>query len=276
MVAPWLGTALAQVRRGQGWRQPVSLGQIPDQVSDLVRMLMFGVYRVPSLRSWSCLVVLTVLASGLLCVLVRAVTTRDGERHAFLALLAFVPFVIGLAVLPITGHLDLSRYLLYTTPLIILSAACGLSSLPAPTAAVICVLFIGGVTPLASLASYYESRVKDYDARPIVTYLGDAARHGPGAVQDTIVVAPGYLIDVLRYLSRGDLTYHRADSDADIVGAAAIASRRNRPIWLIVDYRWAGFNAVAHDPRFVAREIPLGASDKIRLFCLQARDKLSP
>lgn len=266
LCAPWAATAIAQITQGQPWRAPVTLGQIPADASKLVRMLTFDVYRVPLLWSLPCVVVLLVLTSGLVRATVRALWNRGAEREAFFVLVVFVPLLIGLAALPITGHLNLARYLAYSTPLAILAAAHGLSSLRVRPAYVIGALIIGGIAPYHSLEAYYASAIRDYDARPIVNYLSKAARHGPEQPQDRIFVAPGFVLDVVRYLSRGDLAYQRVDSDADLWNSMNAGGPNGTPIWLIVDYRWPSFAALVHDERLEEQPVPLGMPDQIKLF----------
>jgi hypothetical protein len=272
MLAPWAATAVAQITRGQSWRQPVSWQQTPVEVAAFVRSLMFGSYGGLSAASVSCLTVLAVLVVGLCCAVVRALREWADERHAFFVLLALAPPVLGLAALPLTGRLDLSRYLCYSAPLIILAVAYGLSTLRIPPACVIVLLLCGGVAPVASLQSYYESRVKDYDARPLVAYLAQLTRHEPGTSPDAILVAPGYITQVLRVVSRGDVTYEPIDRVEDLWRAASAHAHEGQAVWLIVDYRWPGFETVARDPRLVTQRVPLGDSDRIKLLRVRVND----
>jgi hypothetical protein len=188
------------------------------------------------------------------------------ERHAFFLLVTLLPAFSALALLPLSGNLNLSRYLLYSTPLLLLTAACGLAEWRLPRACATGLLMLGCAVPLPSLRAYFDTDVRDYDAKPIVTYLAQVARHEPSGAQDTILVAPGYVTDVLRYLSRGSLAYERVDSDADLWAAVAAAAQNHRSTWLVVDYRWREFDDVAHDPRLESEDVPLSVSTSIRLF----------
>ena len=201
--------------------------------------------------------------------MVRAVSDRGGERDAFFALVTLVPAVCALALLPLFGHLDLSRCLLYVTPLLILTVAGGLSVWRIPRVGVVCLILTGAAMPWSSLQAYYDAPVKDYDAGPIVTYLTQSARHAGS--QDTILVAPGYVTDTLRYLSRGTLAYQRMDADADLERAVAAAAQERRIIWLVVDYRWPQFEQIARDTRFEPQSVPMGMPSMIRLFRSRAK-----
>jgi mannosyltransferase len=274
LYAPWMHTAVTQITRGQYWRMPVTVGQIPAHASELARVLMFGIYLVPWLHSLSCVVVLSVAGAGLAFVVARACGYQRDERAAFVALVALVPPVLGLAMLPLTGELELSRYLAYSAPLLIVAAACGLSRSGLRPAWAATALLIAGVMPLHSLAAYYASPVRDYDAQPIVAYLNRAARHGPPERQDVILVAPGYVTYVLRYLSREQLVYQPVDTDAELQSAALAGALPLRTTWLIVDYGWPGFDELSRDPRFVQVEegVPRGTQARIRLLRVRRGD----
>jgi hypothetical protein len=265
LYMPLTGPALAQIVRGQPWwRQPVTLGQIPDSAADLLRELTFSTYGVPILRTISGVLAVSVLAVGLVSLAARTLRRRE-ERDVFVAFLAFTPVVGGLAVLPLTGQMELSRYLAYATPLLVLAAARGLGSLrlqPAHTAGI---LLIGSAALLPSLWTYYGSPAKDSDTRPIAAYLDTAARSTPG-VQDRILVAPGYMTSVLRDVANRKLEYRGVDADADLLRLLAERPPRLGTTWLIVDYRWPGFEDLASDGRFSEQGVPSGMRDRIRLF----------
>jgi mannosyltransferase len=266
LYAPWVATAVTQLARGQPWRQPIAIGQIPEHAADLVGGLIFGTYFVPPLESTRCVIVVAILLSGLIGCAVGAIRSPGRERHAFFLLVTFLPALSALALLPLSGKLNLSRYLLYTTPLLFLTTACGLGAWRLPGPCVTGLLILGCVVPLPSLRAYYKAGVRDYDAKPIVTYLAQAARHGPSEAQDAILVAPGYVTDVLRYLSRGNLVYQRVDSEAELSQAIAAAAQEHRLVWVVVDYRWRTFDDIAHDPRLESEDVPSSAPTNIRLF----------
>lgn len=266
LYAPWLGTAVAQITRGQPWRQPIAIAQIPDHAADLVGGLIFGSYDVPTLESARCALVAAILLGGLIGCAIGAVRRPRNERHAFFLLVTLLPVCSALVLLPLSGYLNLSRYLLYSTPLLLLTTACGLAEWRLPRACVTGLLMLGCAAPLPSLRAYFDASARDYDAKPIVAYLAQAARHEPSGTQDTILVAPGYVTDVLRYLSRGNLVYQRVDSDADLWPAVAAAAHDHRSVWLVVDYRWRGFDDLAHDDRLVSQDVPLSPPTSVRLF----------
>jgi Dolichyl-phosphate-mannose-protein mannosyltransferase len=265
LYAPWIHTAVTQITRGQYWRMPVTLGQIPAHASDLARMLMFGTDLVLPIPAVSCVVVFTLLAAGLALVVIRAGKRQPDERAAFVALVALVPLALGLALLPLAGELELSRYLAYAAPLVIVAAAYGLRSSGLRPAWVMSALVVAGLMPLPSLAAYYESPVRDYDAGPIVSYLSAAAHHGPAEEQDLILVAPGYVTYVLSYLSRRNLAYERIDTEAEFPQAVLRGRSESRTTWLIVDYGWPEFDELSHDARFIEHTVSLNRPGRIKL-----------
>jgi hypothetical protein len=263
---PWIGTAMAQITRGQVWRQPVAIGQIPDHALELVRMLTFGVYHVPFFRTVPGAVATSVLAVGLGRLILGVGTirrTRD-ERDLFLLLVAVTPVMLGLAMLPTTGHMDLSRYLPYAAPLAVLAAARGLSLVSVSPVAAIAALLAGTAAMVPSLRGYYADHVKDSDMRPIVAYLRANAQHEPG--QDSILIAPGYMITEARFISRDALSYEEVDTDAGLWSAVAAHAPDARPPWLVVDYRWSGFHDLERDARVKEVEVPGGTPAMNRLF----------
>jgi hypothetical protein len=109
-------------------------------------------------------------------------------------------------------------------------------------------MLAGAVAVLPSLGRYYAAHSKDSDVGPIVAYLNDT-RHGQPPASGQVLVMPGYVDSLARYVSHGGLTTRRIDTDADLSRAIA-RTDRSRPTWLIVDYRWPGFAAIALDGRF--------------------------
>ena len=111
LYSPWIGPALAQIERGQPWwRRQVGWEQIPGYAADLLRELTFGIYGVPIVGTVTGAVGVCVLGIGL--VGIAAVIVRKlEERDVFVALIALTPVLLGLALLPVTGHMELSRYL---------------------------------------------------------------------------------------------------------------------------------------------------------------------
>ncbi len=265
LYSPWIGPALAQFERGQPWwRREVGWDHIPGYAADLLRELTFGIYGVPIVGTVTGAVGICVLGIGLVGI-AAAIVRKLEERDVFVALIALTPVLLGLALLPVTGHMELSRYLSYATPLLFLAAARGLGSFGLRPRDVIAILVIGSVAMLPSLRTYYLSPAKDSDPRPIEAYLRDAARPEPEA-PDTIFVAPGYMTAVLRGESRGNLEYRRLSGDADLRRVLADAPSPHHATWLIVDYRWPGFNEISRDDRVTEAHVPSGMPGRIKLF----------
>ena len=84
---PWIADAIGQVTRGQAWRTPVSIGEIPHFAALLIRGLTFGDYPMPELLSLEGLLGIGVLALGGVCLLVAIVRARD-EQDMFFASVA--------------------------------------------------------------------------------------------------------------------------------------------------------------------------------------------
>ena len=124
---------------------------------------------------------------------------------------------------------------------------------------------VGCLALFPSLWTYFRSPAKDSDTRPIAVYLNKAARQEPGA-QDTVLVAPAYMTGVLRDGSLGRLEYRGVPADADLRRLQAEVPPQPRATWLIVDYRWPGFETLTHDRRFTEQAVPSGMPDRIKLF----------
>ncbi len=263
---PWIGTAVAHVSRGQSWRQPVTLGQIPRYARDLLGGLLWGVYKPGFAGKAVGVLAASVIVAGLLRISMTAIRSFEQERDAFFALVALVPMFLGLALLPVTGHMDLSRYLPFAVPLVLLAAARGLSSFRVRPVVIAGALLAGGMATLPALGAYYQAPTKDSDARPIVAHLSGVARHGPGSAQDPIFVAPGYMTSVLRYVSRGDLVYREIRSGTDLWNTLGAATSPLHATWLVVDYRWPGFKDLGRDGRLSEEQVPSGWPGKMKLF----------
>ena len=265
LYLPWIGTAIAQITRGRSWRQAVTIGQIPDHALELVRMLTFGLYDVPYFRTLPGAVAISVLGLGLASLVAVALRHRD-ERDTFVLLVAATPIVLGLAALPKTGHMDLSRYLQYAMPLGVLAAARGFSRLGLGAVVPIGALTAGIVAMGPSLRAYYADPVKDSDERPVVAYLQANAVHGSGHPSDTVLIAPGYMITEARFISRDAIAYEKVETDADLWSAADRHASDGRPVWLLVDYRWPSFHELGRDVRLREVDVPGGTPAMTRLF----------
>lgn len=262
--AVWLPIAIGQLLHAEALRAGVSFSDLPGEVSLYAREMLFGHLRLPNLWSITSLALLAVLIVGLVGTVVRSWRRHD-ERASFLALLAIVPSIVGLGVLPWTGHLELPRYLSYSLPLVILAAAYGFMAWRLPASVVVGALVIGAATPLPYLTGYYAASATDYDSRPLVNFLTETLDR-PDAVRAPVYVAPGYVADMLRYWTRDAISYVRVTKPAtfqEIVDAAATAAE---PSWLVVDYRSPAIDAIGADSRFIRVSVPSSSSERIRLY----------
>jgi hypothetical protein len=125
-------------------------------------------------------------------------------------------------------------------------------------------MLAGALAVLPSLGRYYDAHTKDSDVRPIVAYLNETRRGRPGS--DQILVMPGYVDSLARYVSHGGLATRRVDTDADLARAIGRSGRSQPATWLIVDYRWPGFAAMARDRRFREEPVPATTPDRIKLY----------
>lgn len=263
---PWMGIAAAQVARGQAaWRGTIDpAGQIPAYALTLLHELGVSRLGVPLDESYTGPLVIVLLGLGLAGLAGAAI---HDARARLLATITLVPLAIGLALLAVGGHMELSRYLSYAAPLVVLGAARGLAALKLRPPVVAALTVAGACALLPSLNRYYDAGVKDSDVGPIVAYL-ENARRGLSPVSGTVLVMPGYMHSLARYVSHNGLTARGIDTAADFSRAIARTDRARPPVWLIVDYRWPGFAALAADRRF--REEPIAATtpDRIKLYRL--------
>jgi len=261
---PWVATALSQVSRGQSWRGAVTLGRIPANARDLFAGLLGGVatYSFASVLAW---MIVAVLIVGIVRLAVAAFRGPQQERDLFFLLVAVIPLALGLALLPFAGRMDLARYLPYGLPLLLLAAARGFARFRIQAATAATALAIGALATLPALRTYYQTRVKDSDARPIVAVLLEAARTKPGA-QDAIFVAPGYMETVVRYVSRNALVYQKVEDGSDLLKTIEPTLSPSHATWLVVDYRWPGFRELANEPKLREQRVPLGYPEMIKLF----------
>jgi len=266
---PWLSTALAQITRGQAWRQPVALSQIPDYAVELSRRLIFGMYWVPYVTNVRGVISLGLLAAGLIGLAI-SVRRSTGERGAFFLCLAVVPVLLGLCLLPRTGHMDLSRYLPFAPPFIVVAAACGLTTLTKRPAIAAGLLIVGAAVTVPSLRAYYDNSSKDSDARPIVSYLEAHARVNDRG-QDVIMILPGYVWATLTFSSRATLDYVQVNDPAELAEGVARAGAAGRDAWVVVDYRWPAFQEFGRNTSYESIEVPDGHSDLIRLYRVRVK-----
>lgn len=262
--APWLSSAVRQTRAGQAWRTPVGIMALPHEASHLVRMLVFGPVGTPQLFLPQVMIALLVLGAGLIACAVRAIGRRD-ERALCFGVVAIAPLLMGLALVPMAGHLNLDRYLAYALPLVVLASIYGWAAVRIPRRAAATLVVVAALMPIGSLRRYYATPTKDFDPQPIVDYLEQAARHG--GRQDAILVAPAYFANVADYDAHGALTVQPLIWPADF--EPAIAALAGRPAWLVVEYRWPRYNELAADRRLV--EVPIAGVDpaRVRLYRIE-------
>ena len=275
---PWLPTAAAQVARGQAWRHPVAVSAIPGYAAQLAHDCWLGYYGAGlgarPLATVAAGAVMLVAAVGLVGLIVLLFDRHRHEREAFLAWVCFLPPIMGLAALPKTGHMDLSRYLSFLLPLLIIGVARGLSALRRDNRFAIAALGLGAMASLPSTCAYFADPVHDSDVRPIVAYLDGRVTwdgHGPRAA---VLVAPGYMTFPAKYASRRlGLAYGRVDENVGLwpaVDAAALAAPPEG-IWVIVERHWPDFDRLKDYSRLREVDVTGGHPERIRLFRVQNR-----
>jgi hypothetical protein len=273
---PWLPFALAQIGRGQAWRRPVGPSEIPGYLASLVRDWFLGYYRPGPDGSppatLAAAAVIAVAGVGLAGLTVRLLGRRGRERDAFLACLCVVPPVVAAAALPLTGEMELSRYLSFLLPLLLVAIARGWSALVRDRRLVAAALGLAAAASLPATAAYYGDPVHDSDVRPLVACL-QARLEGAGpSRRAAVLVAPGFMSLCTSYVSRRQgLAYTRVD-EAGALWPAVAAAERGRPpggVWLIVDRRWPGFDRLAADPRL--SEVSVGGRHRDRIVLFTVR-----
>ncbi len=268
--APWIPTAFAHLTHGQDWRQPVPLEELPAFALDLFSDLVFGYYLPPNeaVGALQFVVIGGVLAVGGWCLFEAIILRKCDERDVFFACVAYVPVLLALSLLPLSGWMDVGRYVPYASPLIVAAAARGWSGTglaPSRVAGVLCACCL---LLLPSVHAYYASSHKDSDVRPIVAYLLEHAQHAGGAASDPVIVAPGSLATIMDFYSRYAFEYRRVDGGAELGSVAQDSSTGGHEVWLVVDHRWPKFGDLDRDARLRPVDVPGGTPDTIRLLRL--------
>lgn len=265
LYLPWAATAKAQITRGQPWRQAVTIANLPYQARVFIQETLLGPhYGVWTLITIGAVLAVAVVVIGWILFGVSLVRRRAIESDLFLFLVTLVPVAAGLALMPISGQMQLSRYLVYTSPLLILGAAYGLTQM-LPRGIATAALATGAVGALTWLGAYFGDTVKDTDVRPAVAAI--AASPTPPVV----IVEPEYMsLPIAYYLRDRAITFPPVPSDRELhqVIDDAIAQNATAPIWVVVEGRWdrfAGFNP-ASDPRLVEQTLP---ETGLRLFAVR-------
>jgi mannosyltransferase len=245
LYLPWLPTAVDQLTRGQSWRQPVTIAGLPYQASAFLKEIWLGPhYGSPALLLVAAAMVLTVFGLGLVLLVVGV-----------------VPPIIGLVLLPFSGQMQLSRYLVYVTPLLVIATAHGLT-LALPRAVATALLGAAVIGSLPWLFAYYGDTAKDTDVRQVVTAIS--------VDQSIVVVQPEYMSLLLAYYTRNrDVTFAGAqggeDWSATIDRVSSTSPAGSK--WFVIEGRWDRFMAfdVSKNPRL--EEVPLTSGQKnIRVF----------
>jgi hypothetical protein len=243
----------------------VSVANLPYQARVFMQETLLGPhYGVWTLITIGAVLAVAVVTIGWILFGVSLVRRRAVESDQFLFLVTLVPIAIALALMPTSGQMQLSRYLVYTSPLVILGAAHGLTSiLPRRMAAA--TLAVGALGALTWLGAYFGDTVKDTDVRPAVAAI--AASSAPPVV----IVEPEYMsLPIAYYLRDRAITFPPVPSDRELrqVIDDAVAKNATSPMWVVVEGRWdrfAGFNP-ASDPRLVEQPLP---DARIRLFAVK-------
>jgi mannosyltransferase len=276
---PWLPTAVAQITRGQDWRQPLTLADLPRYAGGFVRDIVMGSQpNAPPLLVAAVIALCAVLAVGWLrLAFVRSSAPRPNP-DTFLLVTGLVPLVVSLAVLPITGQMQLSRYLVFVTPFALIGAARGWTGTSERPVAAMAALTVAIAASIVCLTGYFRSTVKDSDLRPIVRYIErELSRpNGSGSARGVLLVEPSTMRIPLRYETREmpsveypfvletDPLQHALD--------ATIPSAGSDPMWLVLDRRWdrfAGFDPRT-DARLVEIDVPGLRRHHARLFRVRA------
>jgi uncharacterized membrane protein len=267
--APWIAAAYAQVTRLPAWR-PVTIGEIPHFAVLMIKGLTFGFDPLPDLLSLESLLAIGVLALGGVCLLVAIVRTRD-EQDVFFASIAYLPGILALSLLLLTGGApELWWYLPSSSLLLVPAAARGLSRTSLSPRVVVGILCVGILSLLPSVITYYSTSEKDSDVRPIVAYLLTHARHGADAASDPVFIEPVYIEFKLNYYSRDAISYLAVPRGADLGTLGHDPSFDGQEVWLIVDMHshTTKFADLEQDSRLQPVKVPGSNPKRVRLFHL--------
>jgi len=265
LYLPWAATAHAQITRGQPWRQAVTIANLPYQARVFIQETILGPhYGVWMLITIGAVLAVAVVVIGWVLFGVSLVRRRAVESDLFLFLVTLAPIAAGLALMPISGQMQLSRYLVYTSPLLILGAAYGLTS-ALPRAIATVTLVAGALGALTWLGAYFGDTVKDTDVRPAVAAIAASP------TRPVVIVEPEYMsLPIAYYLRDREITFPPVPSDRELrqVIDDAVAQSPTAPIWVVIEGRWdrfAGFDP-ASDPRLVEQALP---DNRLRLFAVK-------
>ncbi len=269
LYIPWMPTAFAQIVRGQSWRQPVMLADLPRHVVEAIFQLEFGLYQFPHYGVWPYAFVAALALAGLYGVIraVRAGWQPKREADWLLVMLVFVPLLLALFAQLRSGYLSLPRYLAYLLPFMVLLLARGMAAVFRPATATAAIAALA-VLQLPTLRHYYAQPNRDYDPTPVVAFLHARLNESPDRARERIIFAPGYMHLVFRYYWR-DMPSEGVSSPAEL--DRLISSSAGTRLWVVEDYRWVhGHGGVARDD---LEPVAVAASDERRVRVFRLKDK---
>ena len=265
---PWLGAAIEQIDRGQPWRQAVPITQVPRYALVFIADVVAGYHMQWSLLiGIASLVIVAVMFMGAIRLVVAWIRERR-EPDLFLLLAIAVPIVVSLAALLVTGHMTLSRYLAYLTPLLVIGVARGWSESGAARPRVAAIA-MAAIASAALLASYYRDPVRDFDVRPVIRALSSEPA-GANSRDAVLLFDPAFLDICFKYYAREPLMrYERVPPDKSTWQAVReVASGTDGSIFVVVARNSVTFDTQAAPDQLRLEEVALEPSwpDRIRLF----------
>ena len=266
---PWMPTAAAQVFRGQAWRQPVTLADLPRHAVEAVFQLEFGLYQFPHFGLWPYAFVAALAAAGLfgVALALRRGHTRATEHDWFLVLMVVAPLLLALFAQLRSGYLSLPRYLAYLLPFVVLLLARGLTTAFRPPVAAAAVLALAALQ-LPALGHYYRQPTRDYDPAPVIEFLQARLTESANPARERIIFAPGYMHLMFKYYWR-DLPSDGVSKPAEL--DRLLSESPERRVWVVEDYRWVhGPGGVTH-PALTPVATPGADKARVRLFTQEVR-----
>jgi mannosyltransferase len=266
---PWMSTALAQIFRGQAWRQSVTLADLPRYAVEAIFQLEFGLYQFPHFGLWPYTFVAALAAAGLfgVAVALRRGALRTAEHDWFLVLMVVAPLLIALFAQLRSGYLSLPRYLAYLLPFVVLLLARGLTTAFRPPVDAAAVLALAALQ-LPALGHYYRQPTRDYDPAPVIEFLQARLRESADPARERIIFAPGYMHLMFKYYWR-DMPSEGVSSPAEL--DRLISSSAGTRLWVVEDYRWVhGHGGVTRDD---LESVAVAPSDERRVRVFRLKDK---
>ena len=269
LYVPWMATAAAQVFRGQAWRQPVTLADLPRHTIEAVFQLEFGLYQFPHFGFWPYAFVAALAAAALSGVIValRRSRAQTRERDWLLVMMVAAPLLVALFAQLRSGYLSLPRYLAYLLPFVVLLLARGLTTVFRPPLGAAAILALAALQ-LPALRHYYAQPTRDYDPGPVVEFLQAKLKESPDPARERIIFAPGYMHLMFGYYWR-DLPGDGVSKPAELDGALSTATSGR--VWVVEDYRWVhGHGGVTH-PALERVLVPGSDERRVNIFRTRPR-----